>query len=132
MLKSYFNELIVYLSRTYNENQEVETNRLYPLAEVAAYIEQNFQEKFSLKELSYIAGFSERHFSRIFMNIYNTSPIDYIIKRRLKHACQLLNEMTFNITVVANKCGFEDTNYFTRQFKKCYGITPSQYKNSIK
>lgn len=132
MLKSYFNELIVYLSRTYNENQEVETNRLYPLAEVAAYIEQNFQEKFSLKELSYITGFSERHFSRIFMNIYNTSPIDYIIKRRLKHACQLLNEMTFNITVVANKCGFEDTNYFTRQFKKCYGITPSQYKNSIK
>jgi len=107
---------------------EFKKDKLFKFAELAVFIEQNYNKTITINELSQKIGLSERHFSRIFRSIYGNSPMDYIMKLRLKYSCILLRSRDFNITDAAIKCGFEDSNYFTRQFKKYYGVTPSQYK----
>ena len=130
ILRAYLNQLVVQISRLYKENMESIKDNLFKFAELAVFIEQNYIKTITIKELSLKIGFSERHFSRIFTSIYGYSPMEYIMKLRLKLACVLLRNPDHNITEVAVKCGFEDSNYFTRQFKKYYGITPSQYKGT--
>ena len=108
------------------------TEKLINIGQAVAYIENNFRKPLQLKELAEKASLSPRHFSRIFKNNYNTSPIEYIIQLRIKHACKLLQTTQMNITKIAMDCGFSDSNYFTRQFKKMKGITPSQYRDKNK
>ncbi|MBQ4165586.1 MAG: helix-turn-helix transcriptional regulator, partial [Oscillospiraceae bacterium] len=48
---------------------------------------------------------------------------------RIRRACSLLRENTLSITEVALRCGFSDSNYFSRAFRKCCGMTPSQYRS---
>jgi AraC family transcriptional regulator, L-rhamnose operon regulatory protein RhaS len=132
MLRIYFMKLIVLLSREYNSSGLLKDASFYQLAELISYIEKHFTEDFTVKQMAEKLGFSERHFTRIFKEIYNTSPIDYLIKLRLKQACSLLMHKNITITEAAVSCGFDDSNYFTRCFKKYYGITPGQYKKLIK
>jgi AraC-like DNA-binding protein len=130
ILRAYLNQLIVQLSRVYKEKMVNVQDNLFKFAELAAFIEQNYNKNLTVSELSQRLGFSERHFSRIFTSVYGTSPIEYVMKLRLDHSRELLKNKKLNITDVAIHCGFEDSNYFTRQFKKYYGITPSQFKKS--
>jgi len=129
ILRAYLNQLIVQLSRVYKENMKAGKDTLFRFAELAAFIELNFNKKITVNELSQKIGFSERHFSRIFISIYDTSPMEYIMRLRLKQSCILLKNRDLNITDVAVKCGFEDSNYFTRQFKKYYKVTPTLYRH---
>ena len=130
ILRSYFNELIVHLSRMYNRSIDSAKLNLYKFAELAVFIEQNFNKCITISQLAQSMGFSERHFNRIFTNLYHCSPMEHIIMLRLKYSCKLLKEDNLSITDIAVKCGFNDSNYFSRQFKKHYGVTPSELRKN--
>ena len=59
--------------------------------------------------------------------LMNMTPRDYILKRRMEYATELLMEGNLNIAEIAYKTGFGHPPYFTRVFKKYYGVTPSEY-----
>lgn len=61
--------------------------------------------------------------------LLNTTPRDYIQKRRMERAAELLKEGSLNIAEIAYKTGFGHPPYFTRVFKKYYGVTPTEYIN---
>ena len=52
----------------------------------------------------------------------------YINDIRLKKSIELLRTNTLNITEIAIKCGFNDANYFSRIFKRKFGVSPLKYK----
>jgi AraC-like DNA-binding protein len=56
---------------------------------------------------------------------------DYIQNVRLEHAILLLNSTSDSIQEIASLCGFPDSNYFTRVFKKKKGLTPKEYRKHI-
>jgi signal transduction histidine kinase/DNA-binding response OmpR family regulator len=64
-------------------------------------------------------------------SLLGITPVDLIRDIRIKRAVQLIEVGGFSLTEVAYMCGFSDSNYFSKCFKKATGVTPSKYKESI-
>ena len=67
--------------------------------------------------------------ARLFKSSVGLTPMAYVKKLRLEKAAELLASTDMNITETAEKCGFDDPNYFARLFKKSFGKTPREFKN---
>ncbi|MDT8717481.1 helix-turn-helix domain-containing protein [Clostridium sp. 19966] len=130
MLYSRFMELVVFLSRQYDIINSAVKDNVINLAKAVAYMESHFQESVSLKELADKAEFSARHFNRIFKENYKTTPMNYMLRLRIQYACSLLRKSKLPISDIAYESGFEDSNYFTRQFKKIIGLSPKDYRSN--
>jgi AraC-like DNA-binding protein len=128
MLISRFMELVVYLSRQY-ENQEKGThNYLMHLANAISYMEDHYLEPLNLEQIASQSDISVRHLNRIFQSYYQTTPIFYLQRLRFERACTLLKQTSLPILKIATECGFNDSNYFSRQFTKIYGLSPRAYR----
>jgi AraC-like DNA-binding protein len=132
LIQAHFMELIVFLSRRYNLSEVKTKDSAINLATAISHMENYFNKSLTLQELAEKANLSPRHFTRIFNETYKTTPMHYILKLRLQHACTLLIKSKQSILEIALESGFNDSNYFTRQFKNFYGITPTQYRLSNK
>lgn len=100
-----------------------------PIFHVVEYIRQNLKEELNLKNLSNIASMSTTSFYRFFKRELGMSPIEFIMKEKIKCAKKLLKNPSIQISEVCYLSGFENANYFSRLFKKQEGITPSQYQS---
>lgn len=132
VIEAHFNALVSYLSREYAKSVNKTASKILYFAETAAYMERNYTEAIELKTLSSMAYFSVPHFVRSFKKIYGTTPMDYLIRLRIEHACTLLKTTESSIAEISCQCGFNDSNYFCRAFKKKMGKSPSKYRESIK
>lgn len=98
---------------------------------VIDYIDQNLENPLTLDELSNQACFSKFHFHRIFYRVVKETPFQYILRIRLeKSANLLLNYPNKPLTEIANLCGFTHISIFSRNFKKHYKVTPTEFKKS--
>lgn len=97
------------------------------MREVLDYIDSHFSEPLSVAEISKQFGYAESHFCRRFKHTTGMTPINYIRTLRMEWAKRLLINDDLSISEVATACGFPDSSYFTRCFKKVYGEAPSQY-----
>lgn len=97
-----------------------------------AYIHRNYGEKITLKEISEEAFVSTREANRIFQNAIRQTPFEYLIHYRLDQAKKLLEESDLSITEISYRCGFTDSTYMGKQFKKEFGITPKEYRRNVK
>ena len=86
----------------------------------------NFKIEDLLKEF----GMSRSKFYRKLKSLVKLSPNDYIRKLRLDYASQILIKTDFTIAEVAYKVGFSDVKYFSKIFKKEFGVTPSEFKDN--
>jgi len=64
--------------------------------------------------------------------IIGLSPVDFIRDMRIKRAKQLMDSGEYNISTVAYMTGFNDPKYFSKCFKKQFGISPSEYNKEKK
>ncbi len=92
---------------------------------VFQYIDNHFQEKISIEELAQVANLSRYHFSRLFKEMTNKTPNEYLNQIRINKAETLLKYSDMNVTEVALSTGFSDPNYFSRLYKKYKRVTPS-------
>ena len=124
-------QLFVFLSRQYSKApQTVQGQAILRIAEVIGALEKDYSSPWKLSGLADLAHMSEGNLHRVFKEAVGQSPIDYLIQLRLHRAMELLSETTLSITEIAFQVGFNDSNYFTRQFKKVVGISPSRYRGS--
>ncbi len=103
-----------------------QTNRL---RNMIAFINQHYSEKVTLSEISKTAGVSEREAARCFKKNIGQSPMEYLINYRLNQSKKLLLETDMTITDICQQCGFSDSAYFGKVFRKTYGMTPSKYRS---
>ncbi|WP_438350758.1 helix-turn-helix domain-containing protein [Paenibacillus sp. FA6] len=129
MLASRFMELVVYLSRQYDYQEKGADSSLMHLANAISFIEDHYLDQVTLDEIAAKSDISVRHLNRIFRAYYLTTPIAYLQRLRLERACTLLNQTSLSITEISYECGFNDSNYFTRQFKKTYDMSPKSFRN---
>lgn len=93
-----------------------------------AYMEQHLEEQLTLADIASHAGFSPYHFHRLFRKEVGMNIADYLRKRRLCYAAQLLLHSEAAIIDISLHCHFESQESFTRAFKKLYGMPPGRYR----
>jgi AraC family transcriptional regulator, exoenzyme S synthesis regulatory protein ExsA len=98
-------------------------------ADITEVMETNFAKPVSLSELAYLSGRSLASFKRDFQAIYNVSPSEWIRKKRLEKAKEVLETTTMSVTDVCYALGFENAAHFSRIFKDYFGFTPSSLKH---
>lgn len=132
MVLSNFFQLVVKLSRLYEAGSTGDTSGILKLAEAIAYLEKNYTEAVSISGLAALSHYSEKHFVRLFKETMHCLPTDYLTALRLQKARELLRTEASPITDIAIRCGFNDSNYFARIFKKQYKMTPSEYRKAAR
>jgi len=98
------------------------------LLKAKEYIDINFRNpELNVSKVASKNSVTSNHICRIFQKELGISPLEYINSLRLKHACELLINSSFNIAQVALETGFKDPNYFSRLFKKKNGVSPASF-----
>ncbi len=132
ILSNRFQELIIHLSRHFSNIPSNKAQSLVQLSRVMDYMENNISESLKLEGLAGMANMSKRNFMRSFKMTIGLSPGNYLCQLRIKKACGLLRESSRSISEIAFQCGFSDSNYFTKCFKKSVNITPAKYRIRFK
>ena len=102
-----------------------------PLAYIVQYIGGHLREKMDVDNLSRKACMSKSNFFRQFRREYGISPVQYIIRERLRKARTMLADTRQPVNIVGLESGFEDVNHFIRLFKQSEGMTPGVYRNKL-
>jgi AraC-like DNA-binding protein len=92
------------------------------------YIDENFHESIDLGSISQQAFLSRFHFHRLFTQVYGHTPHQYLTRKRMDRARDLLAENK-PVTEVCNEVGFESIGSFSVLFKKEIGFAPQYYRN---
>ena len=90
------------------------------------YIQDNFRKDISLEDVSQKVDISSYYFSKVFKEETGENFIEFLTKLRMEEAKRLLEESDLSIKEVCSEVGYSDPNYFSRNFKKYAGITPTE------
>lgn len=98
---------------------------------VTEYIAEYYRKQITIKELANIANMSESNFYAVFKKHKGISPIAYLNNYRLSVAADLfVKETSATISEISDSVGIHDSLYFSKLFKKIYGITPKEYRTT--
>lgn len=122
-------EIFVFISREYSRNKNPMAYSLCRLGELISLLENRYTETWNIRRISKIASMAPSTLLPVFKKVTGYSPIDYLLQVRLSKAADLLLRTELPISEVSQKCGFRDSNYFSRQFKKRYNLSPRDYRN---
>ena len=98
------------------------------LARSLTYIHSHYTAGIRVEELASMEHLSVSRYRSVFRMITGTSPTEYIISLRLRHAKDLLVSTDYTVTQIAAICGYPDVLYFIRLFRKKTGVTPGEYR----
>ena len=83
----------------------------------------------TVDEFTQKLGMGRTVFYQKLKSIVGLSPVDFIREMRIKRAMQLLETGEYNVSTIAYMTGFNDPKYFSKCFKKKYGVSPSEFQN---
>lgn len=98
------------------------------IREALIYIENNYNNAISLKDIAEHVNYSEFYFSRLFKTIIGDTPYNFLVNRRLSQAKMLLSTTHLSIQNIAENSGFVFESNFYSVFKKKFKMTPKQYR----
>jgi two-component system response regulator YesN len=101
------------------------------VASVQQYLEQHYASEISLSMLSELFHINSAHLSETFKHTVGQNFSDYLVQLRLQKARQFLKDKQLKIIDVANLTGFSNSGYFSTVFKKYFGQTPVEFRNSL-
>lgn len=88
------------------------------------YVKKNYRNKISLEDLSNHVNLNKNYFSTLFKHETDATPVEYIIQYKMEKARELLRSGIMSVSDVSLYLGYDDLSYFSRLFKKHYGISP--------
>lgn len=98
------------------------------LTKIFSFVESEFKEDCSLKNLAASIGYDYAYLSSYFKKTVGISFNEYVIYVRLSHACYSLKNSSLPIVQCAYDSGFTSLRTFNRNFKECYGVTPAEFR----
>lgn len=130
---SLFYNLLAYLSNI--ENADYAQKRKYEIIEPAVkYLKTHLYDPLlKIDNLHLMCKISDTYFRQIFTSKFGTTPRNYVVNKRIAGAESIINEGNFDtISEVAAAVGYNDPLYFSRAFKRKYGISPSEMNKEIR
>lgn len=101
------------------------------IQKVMTQIDADLTGDLSLKALSASLNINSSYLSTLFKKETGSTLTEYVNRKRIEHALQLLRSSNMQIQTVAQHCGVSDVNYFTKLFKKQIGKTPTEYRENF-
>lgn len=111
----------IYINRLLSEQSSF-------VSDINEYVRKNIEKEITVAELSKTLCVSIAELYSLCNKYFGSTPAKYIKKIRLSIACELILDKSIRICEVAYKVGICDYNYFSKLFKKEYGMTPSQFR----
>jgi len=94
------------------------------------YIDAHYMEPLSLRKMAEALRINEYYLAHTFKEIIGYSPMQYVIRRRIGEAQNLLINTSENITKIALQLGYNNSNYFQMVFNTMVGMSPGRYRKS--
>ncbi|MBP3702540.1 MAG: AraC family transcriptional regulator [Lachnospiraceae bacterium] len=138
MLKAYLMQILLLIVRENKEEPQLmkngyifkSNNKDYVIKKIISYLNENYNSKISLDQIAHNMYLSPVYISKIFKEETGESPINYLIKIRLEKAKEILSSSNGGtVKTIAKMVGYDDVYYFSKLFKKYYGISPLHYRN---
>lgn len=105
---------------------------IFYVTKAQQYILKNFQTIKRVSEVARKIGVSNDYLRHLFRSHYGYGMREFLIKTRLKRACELLAQSTLTLKEVADACGLPDERYLCTQFRKRMGMTPGDYRQDAR
>ena len=102
------------------------------LAQFLSYIDDGLDQPVRIADAADHASVSMDTLGRLVFEVFQVTPKQLLMKKRIDKACQLLEDTPMSITDVAAACGYADHSAFSRQFRLATHMTPAQYRSSQK
>ena len=122
-----FVRLVVFLSRSVKHTEQ-DKQALLRLSILLSNLEENYAAPWNLEKMANAVNMSKNNFLRVFKAAEGCSPIRYLNRLRLDAAARLLREKKETISEIAYRCGFQDSNYFTKKFTANFNVSPKKYR----
>ena len=116
---------------SHNVKQKKEESSKGVIESAKRYIKTQYNKDISLDDVSKEVDISPYYFSKLFKEETGENFIEYLTNMRLKTAKNLLDTTEMSMKEIGIQIGYSDPNYFSRIFKKNFGITPTEYKEGI-
>lgn len=132
MLEMYLRQIFIMLQRYFINASKTDNARVVEEIDKATlYFNEHYSEDISIDEYAQNNHVSVSWFIRNFKHCTGSTPMQYILSKRIYNAEILLQDSTYNITEISEIVGYENPLYFSRIFKKVKGLSPSEYRKSI-
>ncbi|MFD0696113.1 response regulator [Paenibacillus sp. GCM10027628] len=113
-------------------HQSLGQQRYAYIHKAIAYIRDNLDRSISLQQVAGFVHVNPNHFSEVFKRETGYTYIEFVTQERMKRAIDILQSSQTKVGDIARRVGYEDIKYFTQQFKKYTGRTPSEFRQGNK
>lgn len=132
MLEMYLRQIFIKLHRYFNTISKVDNSQIAEDIDTAMlYFSEHYNEDLCIEDYAREHHMSTSWFIRNFKQYTGSTPMQYILSRRIYNAEALLQNAQYNVTEISNIVGYDNPLYFSRIFKKVKGISPSEYRKHI-
>ena len=128
-LKNWYMEKMKSATQSMSTGKKDHTHHL--IKKALDYIQNNFNRDISLNEISEELNISSYYFSKLFKDETGEGFVEYMTKRRVDKAKEMLKDPQKSIKEIGSECGYSDPNYFSRSFKKYTGVTPTEARERL-
>jgi two-component system response regulator YesN len=115
-------------SATFWVSNKQEEQSMSAVNKAKQYIDENYMHELTLDDVSRVVNISSYYFSKVFKEETGENFIDYLTKLRIEAAKNLLKTTNKSMKEISSEVGYSDPNYFSRNFKKYTGKTPTDYQ----
>lgn len=100
------------------------------LLEMEQYLSAHLRDELTVEAAAAHFGIAAPHFRALFRQYFHASPMNYLNTLRLNKAARLLRFYPYSCKEVAEMTGFRDPLYFSRRFRRFWGVSPSEYREN--
>ena len=98
---------------------------------IKEYVEKNYASEIKLTMFSEKYFFTKEYLSKLFKKKFGYGIYEYALMLRMARAKELLQDKEIQIQAISERLGYSNNNYFSKAFKNYYGISPSEYRESL-
>jgi AraC-like DNA-binding protein len=105
---------------------------IWQIRRVNEYILAHLDARIRTRDLAAVAKLSVGHFTRTFHNTFGITPMQYLIRQRVRRAQDLLSSTSESLSDIAIECGLCDQSHLTRVFRRSVGVTPGLWRRELR
>ena len=136
-VKGLMLSLFMKVMRIYSENKGAKLDdkdaheNAIVISPALDFIKENYMMNFPMEELADMCHLSQTHFRRVFHEIMNTSPLNYLNTTRILQSCILLRTTEESILSISEQVGFRSVSSYNRHFSEIMGTQPSEWRHKM-